>query len=240
MIRLAIVEDEENYIGTLREFVSQYGRENRVLFEITAFTDGQEILEVYETVPKEGHFELILMDIQMPGVDVMTAAARIREKDPEVLLMFITNRMDYAVRGYEVDALDYIVKPVEYFAFSSKLRRALARIPDRNKSYYMIGSKGEKLRLRTDQIYYVESEGHTLVFHTISGEYRIRERLQKLEEDLAGQEFFRCNKGYLVTLRHVDAVRDGWCFIGGDKLLVSRARKAPFLEALTMYLAKRK
>lgn len=240
MIRLAIVEDEENYTKILRDFVLRYSRENRVLFGVTAFSDGQEILEAFETLPEEGLFDLILMDIQMPGVDGMTAAARIREKDPEVLLMFITNRMDYAVRGYEVDALDYIVKPVEYFAFSAKLRRALARIPDRSRAYYMIGSKGEKLRLRTDQIYYVESEGHTLVFHTMSGEYRIRERLQKVEEDLAGQDFFRCNKGYLVNLRHVDAVKDGWCMIGSDKLLISRARKTPFLEALTLYFAKSK
>ena len=123
MVNLAIVEDEDSYAAQLTEYIERYQRESGNSFKITRFKDGDEIANGYK-----GEFDVILMDIEMKFMDGMTAAEEIRRLDQDVVIMFITNMTNYAIRGYQVDALDYVLKPVSYFAFSQKLERALTRI----------------------------------------------------------------------------------------------------------------
>ena len=132
MYQIAIVEDEDIYAKLLEEYIHRYEKDSFHQFKIRHYRDGAEIAENYR-----GGFDIILMDIQMKFMDGMTAAEMIRRRDPEVLIIFITNRSDYAVRGYEVDALDYVVKPVEYFAFSQKLDRAVSR-RGRSRDYHIM------------------------------------------------------------------------------------------------------
>ena len=117
MINIAIVEDEKLYVSQFKEYISRYEKESGNRINVSVFPDGAEIVENYS-----GDFDIILMDIQMKYMDGMTAAEQIRKLDSEVIIMFITNMTQYAIRGYEVDALDYVVKPVEYFSFSQKYR----------------------------------------------------------------------------------------------------------------------
>ena len=112
MIQIAIVEDEEIYVKQLTEYIRKYQTERGRSIKVTVFGDGEDITENYS-----GGFDIILMDIQMRFMDGMTAAEKIRQMDQKVIIMFITNMIQYAVRGYEVDAMDYVVKPVEYFLF---------------------------------------------------------------------------------------------------------------------------
>ena len=120
---IAVVEDEPLFAKQLEEYIRRYEKERGKKINITFFADGEDIVENYS-----GDYDVILMDIQMRFMDGMTAAQKIRSLDHEVIIMFITNMFDYAVRGYEVDAMDYVVKPVEYFAFSQKLDKAFARM----------------------------------------------------------------------------------------------------------------
>ena len=116
MIRLAIVEDEDLYANQLIEFVNRFKQESNEVFNIVRFRDGDEIVERYKAT-----YDIIFMDIQMQFMDGMAAAKRIRELDSEVIIMFITNMTNYAIMGYEVGALDYIVKPIDYFSFRKKI-----------------------------------------------------------------------------------------------------------------------
>ena len=123
MIHIAVVEDEKLFAEQILNFIRKYEKENNRQIKVTAYSDGEDIVEDYK-----GEYDIILMDIQMRFMDGMTAAEKIRSLDDEVIIMFITNMIQYAVRGYEVDAMDYVVKPVEYFSFSQKLDKAIARI----------------------------------------------------------------------------------------------------------------
>ena len=118
------------------------------------FSDGSEIAEDYS-----GDYDIILMDIQMKFMDGISAARKIREMDQEVIIIFITNMTNYAIRGYEVDAMDYIVKPVEYFAFSHKLDRAVKRIRKKEKHYISIPMENGVRKMDIAGIYYIESMG---------------------------------------------------------------------------------
>ena len=115
----------------------------------------------------------------------------------------------YAIRGYAVDALDYVLKPVSYFAFSQRLSRAIGRMKKRERKLISVNIKGGTIRLDVANIYYIESQGHNLIFHTASGAHEARGTMQEAEQKLCGMNFFRGNKGYLINLAHVDGVCDG-------------------------------
>lgn len=230
MIRVAIVEDEISYAKQLEDFLHEYERENKELFIITRFSDGDEIVEEYKA-----QFDIILMDIQMRFMDGMSAAETIRKIDSEVAIIFITNMKQYAIRGYAVEALDYVVKPISYFAFSECLNRAIFRMKRRIQQNVVVNVRNGVLRLDVSMITYVESQGHTLIYHTVAGNYEGSGTMKEAEGNLMNYNFIRGNKGYLINLSHVEEMQDGCAVVRGEKLLLSRARKKQFMEALTNY-----
>ncbi len=230
MIRIAIVEDESMYADQLEEYLHRYEQEKQENFSITRYTDGDGIVEDYKT-----QFDIILMDIQMRFMDGMSAAEEIRKRDSEVVIIFITNMNQYAIRGYAVDAMDYLVKPVSYFAFSERIGRAINRLQHRRADHVVVNIRGGVLRMEVGDIFYVESQGHTLVYHTSSGTYEGSGTMKEIEENLKKYNFVRGNKGYLINLAHVDSIVDGCAVVHGEQLVLSRARKNQFMEALTNY-----
>ena len=137
MIRVAIVEDDAEVQGVLQEYVRRYTRQYGTEFEVTVFADGVDILEDYRAV-----YDIIFLDVEMKHLDGMTTAERIRQMDADVILIFITNMAQYAIRGYSVGALDYVLKPVPYFAFSQQLLKAVARLEKRAKHYLTVPVEG--------------------------------------------------------------------------------------------------
>lgn len=234
MIQLAIVEDENTYAEQLTEYIRQYEKESGNKINIVRFTDGDEIVENYT-----GEFDIILMDIQMRFMDGMTAAEKIRKLDGEVIIMFITNMTNYAIRGYQVDALDYVVKPVTYFSFSKKLERAIGKMKKRESRTITVHMQSGVMKLVVNDIYYIESEGHNLYYVTKSGKIKTRAKMRDVEETLTPYGFFRSNKGYLVNMQYVDGVQEGCCIIHGEKLLISRARRSDFMSTMADYIGDR-
>lgn len=233
MIRMAIVEDEAQYASQLREYVDRYSRQSGKVFEVTGYTDGDELVENFHA-----QFDIILMDVEMPFLDGMTAAEMIRKTDPQVVIIFITNMAQYAIRGYAVDAMDYVLKPVSYFAFSQRLERAVERMERRVAHYITIPVPGGAQKLAVSRIYYIESYGHKLIYHTADGDFTSAGTMGELEAQMEQYHFCRGNKGYLMNLAHVDGIRDGCALIQGEMLPLSRARKKAFLEALTDYVGE--
>lgn len=233
MIKIAIVEDEKLYVRQLSDYLMRYQKESGNEIRITVFSDGDEIVENYS-----GEFDIILMDIQMRFMDGMSAAEKIREMDSEVIIMFITNMTQYAIRGYQVDALDYMVKPIEYFSFSQKLDRAIDRMKKRDGHYLSVPIEDGLVKLEAAEIYYIESQGHNLNFQTKRGNFTSRKTMKEMEEALVPYGFYRCNKGFLVNMKYVDGVQDGCCVIGSDHLPISRAKKKAFMEALVNYMSE--
>lgn len=231
MIRIAIVEDDSAHCRLLSEYLRKYEVEYSENFDITTYTDGSLIIDDYQS-----QFDIILMDIEMKMMDGMSAAEIIRRNDKEVVIIFITYTPQYAIRGYEVEALDYIVKPISYFAFSQRLKRAIIRMKKREQKKIIINVKGGIVRLNTSSVYYIESQGHNIIYHTSQGEYVTSGTIKASEEALAGVHFFRGSKWYLINLQQVDGLEDGCARLKCGKLVpLSRGKKKAFMEALAQY-----
>ena len=205
MTRIAIVEDEAAVREQLAGYVQRYTRQYGTQFEVTMFTDGVEILEDYRPV-----YDIIFLDVEMQHLDGMETARRIRELDSDVLLIFITNMAQYAIKGYAVGALDYVLKSVPV--------------------------DGGMRRLDAAAIYYIESEGHRVHFYTEDGDFSAPGALKALEEKLAGRLFARCNSGYLVNLAQVSGVQQNTVQVGPHELQISRPKRRAFLAALADYI----
>lgn len=233
MIRIAIAEDEAAYRTQLHQYINQYAAESAQQISTTFFADGDELVEQYRA-----QFDIVLLDIEMTFMDGMAAAREIRQKDPEVVIIFITNMAQYAIRGYEVNAFDYVLKPVSYFAFAQRLGRAISRMKKQEKACLTVAQRGVTHKLELERILYVESEGHNLVFATLDGSINASGTITELEKKLGGKGFYRCNKGALVNLDYVTAVRDGCAIAGNTAIPISRARKTDFLQALAAHLGE--
>ena len=231
MYRIAIVEDDREYVKELRTYLNQYAAEEGQEFEISVFYDGAEILENY--VPK---YDLILLDIEMQKINGMDAAEKIRETDENVVLMFITNMAQYAIRGYSVGALDFVMKPITYYTFSMKIKRALKRVQKREISSILLTLPDGVKKLEARQIYYLEVQNRQLHYHTDEGEIVVRGSLQSAENLLPSDTFAKCNHWYLVNLMHVTEVRKNNAVVGPFELEISRRNRSGFLEALTKYI----
>lgn len=230
MIRIAIVEDEDHYKEQLIEYLGKFEQDRGEKIEIETYSDGDGIVEDYKA-----QFDIILMDVQMKFMDGMSAAEEIRKMDSEVVIIFITNMAQYAIKGYAVDALDYVLKPISYFQFSERLNRAIDRMEKRERHHITINIKGGVIRLEISEIYYVENYQHQLIFHTKHGEYTANGTMKELEQELSEFPFFRIHRGYLANLEHVEGMNGNFVVVASNELDVSRTKRKAFMEALTNY-----
>lgn len=231
MLRIAVVEDDLTALSQIEQFLSQYQSERSLSITVSPFRDGSEILSDYRPI-----YDIILLDIEMPQVDGMAAAETIRQTDPNVVIVFITRMAQYAIQGYSVGALDFVLKPLTYYTFSVKLDRALRLVDRRRPTQIMLPVPNGAVRLDTRQIYYVEIQDRHLHYHTDQGAYTVRGSMKKAEIQLAEHHFVKCNYWYLVNLYHVTEVRKDIAVVAGCELEISRRTRTAFLTALSDYL----
>ena len=231
MIRIAVVEDQNDDASALIGYLDEYSSRENEPFKITRFTDGEDLVSEYRA-----EYDIILMDVEMASMDGMTAAERIRACDGEVIIIFITNMAQYAIEGYRVDALDYVLKPVSYFQFAQRLARAIRRMRHREEKFLLINARTGAARIRVADLMWVESRGHRLSYHTTDGVFEsTTNSMKQLEEKLGPEHFFRCNKGFLVNLARVRGVADGHALVGEGRGPVSEAKRRDFMMAMARY-----
>ena len=228
---IAIVEDDPAEADLLKSHFVRYAPESGEEFEIKWFPTGDAFLGNYQPI-----YDLVMMDIDLPGLNGMATAERLRRVDRFVTLVFVTNLARYAAKGYAVDAMDFLLKPVSYPSFSVTLQRALLRCRHNRRPDLLINIPDGVYRISTDRVKYVEVTNHTLVYHTTEGAIQSSGNLKDIEGKLPAGQFIRCNRCYLVNLAFVRAVRGQRLVLDMDELQISRPKRAAVLEALNNYL----
>ena len=233
MIKIAIVEDEikeqENLLACLKELQQQ----EMVSLETQTFSNASSFLEAYRN-----NFDIVFFDIEMDGLNGMDAAKELRQLDKSVIIIFVTNLAQMAVKGYEVEALDFIVKPIEKATFLLKMKRVLNRTSSKLEESLNIQEKdGDFKVIHTKDIYYVETSGHYVIYHTSDGDVMEYNTLQAVEKKIHQEKIFvRCNRCYLVNLQYLDCVKKENAIIHGTPLLISRPQRKQFLEDVSAFL----
>ena len=233
MKNVVIVEDNKREADVISNYLHRYGLENGTSFQVTRYCDALTFLAAYKP-----EYDIVFLDIEMPGINGVDAARKLREADSEVAIIFVTNMVQFAVNGYEVGALDFIVKPVEYYNFSMKMHRAmrLCAIKSESGDELTVQTGTGLKRIKIAAIKYIEVLGHHLLFHTFGGETDVCGSLKDMEEKLRGYHFSRCNNCYLVNLKYVSGINGASAISDGEEIQISRRRKKSFVDDLTVYL----
>ena len=172
----------------------------------------------------------------MDKLDGLEVARIMRKINANCALIFVTHMAQLAIKGYEVDALDYILKPVDKDAFVLKMQRVLARVANRQNAKIVIRTEGRMEYLQVSQVKYLEVMGHTIVYHTYYGDYTVYGTLSAEEKKLPEGQFARCNRSCLVNLMYVKQVSGGECMLADESLPVGRTQKKKFIAVLQNYL----
>ena len=234
LIRIVLVEDAPDSNTIMKSYLERFSAETEYVFEIKTYEDGVSFLQEYDYSA-----DIILMDIDLPGQSGIETVRKLREQDKNVLIMFVTSLVHYAVEGYSVEAFDYIVKPVAYYEFLVKIKRALARVVSRRDKRLEIHLKGGvgKAFVFVSDIKYVEIMGHTLIYHTTNGNYSCYGSMKSICEELRNFPFALCNRCYLVNLRYVSGINQFEVMIGNETLQISHLKRAEFMKRLNYYHA---
>ena len=232
-MKIALVEDNELHRSQISDEIRKYFEEVGEVCELRVFDNGSDMLDHFEAV---GGYDLLLLDIQLPGMDGVSVARQVRLRDEKVLIVFITSMTSYAVQGYSVHALDYILKPINRISFRRTLDHARDTFRQRKEHFIMVTTGEGLIKLDISQIHYIETEKHAIRIYYINGSFHVNDTMKSIEEKLKGAPFCRCNNCYLVNLAHVEKVKKDYVIVAGHELAFSRLRYKSFMEALTNYM----
>lgn len=224
-MRVAVIDDEKEVRDNLTEFITRFSEESGVKLEVSTFPSGDDLLGEYRQV-----WDILMFDVDMPGTNGMETAKQIREKDRNVTILFITNVAQYAIDGYGVDAVDYILKPINYYEFSMKFHRAVAKSAHSRERAIMVDTVEGTRRIRVNDISYVEVLGHYIYIHAESREFKARGNMKEWEEELKPFGFSRVHKSYLVNLAKVEGIQGKDLTVGVYTLSISRNYRDSFMQ----------
>lgn len=236
-LKIAIVEDDREYSDKLKEYVSRYenSQDGGLLkCRVSVFETGLKFLSEL----KAG-WDIVFMDIDMPVLSGMDTAKALYESDKNACIIFCTNLSQYAIKGYEVSALDFIVKPIDYSTFKLKFERAVKKAEARTTQTLIIKTSDGIAKLNTSDIYYVECSGHYLTYHTASQKYGERGVMSTLEEKLKPYGFLRCVSGILVNAEHITKITQNSVFLSDIELPLSRRRRKEFVDEYMNILSRK-
>ena len=230
-MRIAVVDDEASVRETLKDYIDRFSRESGTEMTVSPFPSGDALIGCYEP-----DYDILVFDIDMPGTNGMDTARKIRKMDENVVILFITNIAQYAINGYEVDAIDYIIKPIGYYDFSMKFQKAIRRAAQTRHQMLVINTVNGPVSLDTDSILYIEVMAHYLIYHTADREYRVRASMKEQEDTLKKYHFVRCHKSYLVNLAHLGSIAASEAQIADLSIPLGRAYKEALLSEYMKYL----
>lgn len=231
MYQVLLVEDETKEANALMGLLERYGTEHSLEFNVTWKRSGMDMLL------EKNKYDLCFMDIKMPGINGLEAAEILRGIDETIPLIFVTNLAQYAVKGYEVAAQGFIVKPITYGSLSLNLDRALRIIQQNSVQTMMINTEDGLRVVPFKSIVYIDVIKHNVTFHLDNETIETRSSLAQIEEEFADAPLLRISKNCIVNMNKIIQIRsNNFYMTSGDSLKISRTGKRQIIDAVTDYL----
>lgn len=234
-MEFAICDDEPRMVQELAEHLARYMEARQAgPYRVSTFSGGPSLLA------HGGSFDVIFLDIRMEGLDGMETARLLRRRGSRSLLIFVTVLEEYVFGAFEVEAYDYLVKPLDGERFRRTMDRALRRLEGRPAGRIMVQRGAACEIIPLDEIVYCEVQGRKVYIHRSGGEVTdYYERLEGLERRV-DERFFKCHRSYLVNLDCVRGLRDGQAVLAsGEAVPVSRLRERELSQALLRRMRER-
>ena len=226
-MRIAICEDEDKYAEQLTEYINEWAKERNILMEIFAHVTAEKFL--YEWEDGED-YDVIFLDIKMGSMTGMELAKIIRRTNRDVAIVFATNMKEYAIGGYSVAALQFLLKPVRKEDCVACLNKVYTS--DRIRKYFVFNDFDKTLRIPHEDIIYIEMFSHSATLITAKDEYTFRKTISQLLKELDDDLFVKCHKSYIINIRHVESVSKTFAFM-------SNGGEVPLSKNIAKYIYER-
>ena len=231
MIRIAICDDEKHMSDHIRSIVFDFFRKKNREISLRMFSSGEELLSY------NGQIDILFLDIQMKDMDGMETARKLRADKFRGFLVFITVLKEMVFQSFEVQAYDYLVKPVDDKQFEKTMERLYASMQNASEDSLLVQKGYEGRIIREDEIVFCEIIDRKIYLNLASGEVvDYYERIENLETKL-NNRFYRCHRSYLINLKHLKGYKNGTaCMDNGKEIPVSRLRSREFSGVVLQYM----
>ena len=230
MYLIAIVDDDAQDAALLKSHIDAYFASDNAVAMIHTFSDGLDFIRSAES------YDIVFLDIQMKRLDGLETARLLRRIGRESILVFVTNMAQFAIKGYEVDALDFIIKPASRASVGYVLDKAMKRLSSGSNAMFSLKTAEGTIGLSANDIRYVEVYDHNLIYHTVRGDYTVRGRLSDLTEKLDPERFVLCNRSFIVNLRCVSHVSADFLYIGETRISISKSHRKELMQRFSSFL----
>ena len=231
MITIAICDDEKQTVAQIGKLVSGFFRKKNMEASVVCFSGGEELLNYDKSI------DILFLDIQMKGMDGMETARKLRSRNFKGFLIFITVLQEMVFQSFEVQAYDYLLKPVVEKKFARTMERLLASMNNVSEEKLLVQRGYERSIVSFADIIYAEIIDRKVYLHLVSSEVvDFYDRIENLEERLDSR-FFRCHRSYLINMQHLKSYKNGVAYMeSGKEIPISRLRSKAFSEVILQYM----
>lgn len=233
MLNLVICDDEKTLRNDLRKILETELELCGEEFTITEFDCGEALVRA----PGLRSYDIIFLDIEMKELDGVAAAKEIRKQSASPEIIFVTSYPDFVFQGYEVQALNYILKPYRKDKIISVLHTALDRLGMNEEKYYLAEQRGQTIRLPLSRTKYFSSDRRFVTAVTTEETFTFYGKLSDVEAELPDC-FIRIHNRYLVNLKHIQSIQGSKVILSGEELPVSRSCKQELAVAFAKYMLR--
>ena len=229
---IAVVDDTRHDIERLKTQVEHYLATTRESFRIHTYSESVDFIRSQES------YDIAFLDIRMDVINGLEVAHFVRRINKETVLIFVTQMAQMAIRGYEVDAMDFIIKPSDQSSIDRVMDKALKRIQNQSGSFVVIKTPKETISISTNKIHFIEVYDHDLIYHTQDGEYRIRGQLNQVRKEMDAKQFVPSSRSHIVNLRHIESVHNDHLMVAGKMVPLSQVRRKEIEQRFVSFLGE--
>ena len=227
MLSIAVCDDEVIECCNMAKRIKDILEDMKIPCIIRQFRSGGELLQALES------FDIVFLDIIMQDLDGMKTAQIFREKAFDKILIFISSSREYVFDAYDVEAFQYLLKPVDNRKLKRVLQKAVLKTEKHSQEFIIVSRERQKKKLFLDDIYYFEIKGRVVDVHGTEGIFTYYEQIGELENKLRDKGFFRCHKSYLINLKYVDVYnRQEVTLENGEAIAIAKRRYDEFVQAV--------
>ena len=231
MLSIAVCDDEVIECCSMAGKIKEILEEMKISCIIRQFRSGRELLQASES------FDIIFLDIIMSDLDGMKTAQLFRGKAFDKILIFMSSSREFVFDAYDVEAFQYLLKPVDDKKLKNVLQKAVLKTESRSQEFIIVSRERQKKKLFLDDIYYFEIRGRIVDVHGAEGIFTYYEQIGELENKLRDKGFFRCHKSYLINLKYVDGYnRQDVILDNGEKIMIAKRRYEEFCREILKFM----
>ena len=229
-MKVAICEDELETIKDISEKILYYVKDKNLDLKVFSYDSGEGLLK--DIIKKEVAFDIIFLDIKMKDLNGIETARVIRETNIHVIIVFISALQEYVFHAFDVEAMDFIVKPIKSSKLHRVLDKAVKKVNQQKNEVLVVHKNNNIKKLPFKDLLYCEVSNHTVFVYEDKVINEYIGKIDALSKELNG-DFFRCHRSYIVNLAKVESYKNGFAYLpSGEKIPVATRRQSEFMKAM--------